>query len=611
MLTTKERVQPWRPRHRRIMAKSSKASRGSAIKPRAGKHPVKVARKVAKASQAPVRSATATKKPKAAVPVAKAKSPLRHKPVPPAAKKPAPLTVKKAQAKAVAAPQAKAVAAPQRKTVAAPQRKTVAPGQAAPSPAPPVTLVIAASSLLFERLAPAEQRAVKLALSGQPTLLEASPRARDAALFAAAASLAAHPVLVASPLAAELFEQASCIPGLDVITLGSFAPPAVVAANKKRLLRGGALLVVIEPAQLFDSALRQALAGSPLALLGIAAAHACSEHAHELSPAYLSLREALSAFAAPVLASCTSTSARVVGQITEVIGALPNAVIRADAQELQRAAQVVRSSERKTALFSAILSYGAPGIVLTATSQEADGVFAELSARGVPCVRAHAGMAPAERSAALSRFADPLERLVLVTLSPHANASGLAGCPEASQVLKCAAPRSDLSFVLHYQAPLSPEQQFEDLAWLPPGAHSLVLADSSDAALVQALLAQQRIKPAAIEAMAQALAQAPEGRPAYADTLALRAGTSRRSAERVLGAFADRNLIVRDNGQISRSVGVEQLAAEGRLLSARFAALRAADTARGEQVARYVTSRHGSAPQASSSTAPAERHVRA
>jgi len=125
---------------------------------------------------------------------------------------------------------------------------------------------------------------------------------------------------------------------------------------------------------------------------------------------------------------------------------------------------------------------------------------------------------------------------VLVTQSPHANASGLAGCPEASQVLKSLAPRPDLSFVLHYQAPLSPEQQFEDLAWLPAGAHSLVLADSSDAALVQALLAQQRIKPAAIEAMAQALAQIPEDRPAYADTLALRAGTSRRSAERVLGA---------------------------------------------------------------------------
>jgi len=136
-----------------------------------------------------------------------------------------------------------------------------------------------------------------------------------------------------------------------------------------------------------------------------------------------------------------------------------------------------------------------------------------------------------------------------------------------------------------------------------------VLADSSDAALVQALLAQQRIKPAAVEAMAQALAQAPADRPAFADTLALRAGTSRRSAERVLTAFADRSLIVRDSGQISRRVSAEQLAAEGRLLSARFAALRAADSARAEGVARYVTSRHGSAPAAAAELAP--RHVRA
>ncbi len=220
-------------------------------------------------------------------------------------------------------------------------------------------------------------------------------------------------------------------------------------------------------------------------------------------------------------------------------------------------------------------------------------------------------MATSEREAALSRFAEPSERLVLVTQSPHANASGLAGCPEASQGLSSAPPRPDLSFVLHYQAPLSPEQQFEDLAWLPAGACSLVLADSSDAALVQALLAQQRIKPAAIEAMAQALAQAPTDRPAYSDTLALRAGTSRRSAERVLSAFADRSLITRDSGQISRRVGPEQLAAEGRLLSARFSALRAADGARAEVVARYVTSRHGSAPALGNAPQTTQRHVRA
>jgi hypothetical protein len=579
------------------MVKSSKASRGSAAKARPAKRVTKPLKQAPKAAKAPVRSAAASKPAKPAP--RKAPPANASKPKPGAKPSKPHASVKPSKPAAVVKP-SKPHASVKPSKPAAVVKPSKPHASVKPGPSKPPAVVAlkpakpALSSPLFARLSDAEQRAVKLALQGTPTLIESSPRARDAALFAAAASLVQSPVLVASPLAAELAEQTSRY-GLDVIAFGSFVPAEVAAANVKRLQRAGQLLIVVEPARLFDASLRQALAKGPLALLGVAAAHACSEHAHELSPAYLSLREALGAFAAPVLASCTSTSVRVVGQVMEAIGATPDSVVRGDQQELARTAQVVRASERKTALFNLVLSQGAPGIVLTATSQEADSVFAELSARGVPSVRAHAGMAAAERGAALTRFASPAERLVLVTQSPHANASGLAGCPEASQGLTSFAPRSDLKFVLHYQAPLSPEQQFEDLAWLPEGAHSLVLADSSDAALVQALLAQQRIKPAAIEAMAQVLAQIPEDRPAYADTLALRAGTSRRSAERVLSAFADRNLIVRDSGQISRRASPEQLAAEGRLLSARFAALRAADTSRAELVARYVTGRHGNA----------------
>jgi hypothetical protein len=208
----------------------------------------------------------------------------------------------------------------------------------------------------------------------------------------------------------------------------------------------------------------------------------------------------------------------------------------------------------------------------------------------------------------LARFASAHEKLVLVTQSPHANASGLAGCTEANQGLSSAPPRGDLKFIVHYQAPLSLEQLFEDQAWLVDDGYSLVLADSSDAALVQALLAQQRIKPTAIETLAQVLGAMAADKPAFSDNLALRAGTSRRSAERVLSAFADRNLLVRDGAQIARRAEPEQLAAEGRLLAARFAALRAADITRAEGVARYVTSRHSST---SATTAAASNEQRA
>lgn len=466
-----------------------------------------------------------------------------------------------------------------------------------------------APSPLLRALRVEEQRAVQRALAGHPTLLHALPRARDAALFAAAASMARRPVLVASPLAAELVEQAAHLPGLDVAAFGSFVSAATVEASQRRAERGGSLLVVVEPRYLFDAGLRQTFAKVGLALLGVAAAHACSEHAHELSTAYISLAEAARAFAAPVLATSTATSPRVLQEVAGALGIPAGAVVSAPAPELVHAAQVVRPNERKNALFAAISSYGAPGIVLTATSQEADSVFAELTARKLACVRAHGGMSPAERAEALRRFVEPHQRLVLVTHSPHANASGLAGSLESTSGLGSASPRPDLRFVVHYQAPLGPEQHFEDLAWLPEGGHSLVLADSSDAALVQALLAQQRVKPAAVLAMAQVLAQVPVDKHAYTDTLALRAGTSRRSAERVLGAFLDRNLIARDSAQISRRASPELLSREAELISARFAALRAADAERAEQVARYVTSRHAAPSAADAHTPAAQRRV--
>lgn len=448
-----------------------------------------------------------------------------------------------------------------------------------------------ASSPQVRALTVDEQRALRFALGGKATLLSGAPRSRDAAFFAAAASVCRAPVVVASPLAHELFAQVAASRSVDVIAFGGFAE-GNVAANKRRYLRGGPLLVVLEPAQLFDAGLRQTLLKTPPALLGIAAAHACSEHAHELCAAYLSLREALRALGATVLATCTRTTSRVVEQAAEALGASAHIVERAE-PELAREARVVRTAERKAALFSVISSHPGAGVVLTATPQEADSVYAELLARQVACVRAHHGMATEERRAALVRFREARERLVLVAQSPHASPTGLAGCIEAAEALGSSPPRADLSFVVHYQAPLSLEQHFEDTSWLPVGGYSLVLADSSDAALTQALLAQQRVKPAAIEAVARTLAQSPADRPLSPETVALRAGTSRRSAERVLVALADRGLIRREGAVLELRVTPEELITEARLLGARFAALRAADTSRAELVAGYVTSRHG------------------
>jgi len=463
--------------------------------------------------------------------------------------------------------------------------------QSPPSPTPVARSAPSKTSPLLRALTADEQRAVRLAAAGKSTLLSSSPRARDAAVFAAAASILGGPVLVTAPRAAELFEQATALGGVEVMGWGAFARDSETSTRRK-WARSLPALLVVEPARLFDSALQQALEKTPPALVGIAAAHACSEHAHELCPAYFRARESLGQLPAARLGTCTSTTQRVITEVSELIGARGNVIERAR-NEIVRSAEVARASERKAALFSLIARQGAPGVVLTLTPQEADSVYAELVARKVPAVRAHAGMSSSERAAALSRFTDRRERCVLVTQSPHASVTGLAGDTELGTSVGSAPPRADLNFLVHYQAPLSPEQLFEDLAWLPPGASSLVLADSSDAALVQALLAQQRLKPSAIEAVARALGQV-TAEHVSAETLALRSGTSRRSVERVLSAFLEQNLIVRDGAQVSTNVGPETLESASRSLASRFAELRAGDAPRAELIAGYVTGHHGS-----------------
>ncbi len=485
-----------------------------------------------------------------------------------------------------------------------PVAKRTAKPKVAPlaSPKPSQQQVTARALALGFILRQDESHALALALGGQTTLLTNSARARDAALYLTAASLSSRPVVVASPLAAELFAVARANGKVDVVGLGSFMKPGSRSLAKGRLSRGGSLLVVADPAQLLERDVREIIDRAPLALLGLAGAHAACEHAHELSPAYLSLREACQALRAPVLGTCTRTSERVVAAVTSAIGASPSHVIEAATVTLIERARVLRPAERRRGMLAAVAEFSGPGIVLTLTAQEADSVFSELREQGVSCARAHHGMAEAERAASLELFRTGAAR-VLVSLSPHSCPSGLAGPAEVSLGLTSAPPRPDLAFVLHFQAPLSLEQHFEDTAWLPPGATSITFADSGDAALVQALLAQQRLKPASIEAVTQALLLGTSERPASTESLALRAGISRRSLERVLAALVDRGLVSREEGLVRARVGAEALTAQGQLLANGFAALRRADTTRAEVVAEYVTARHAKSERAEGAAA--------
>jgi len=446
-------------------------------------------------------------------------------------------------------------------------------------------------------LAPAERRAIEQVLTGDSTLLHGVFRAREAELFVALAAASSRPVVATSPYTSELIDQARAQRSVDVVTLAPENGARALNELRRRLERGGPLLLVVEPGRLFDGQLTALLAKSPIGALAIGRAHAASVSAHELCPGYLYLHKIVRSLQVPLLCTATSSGEAIVADIAGAARISARRVLAAGEPLVQRSATFLRKADRLAALAAAVSRAASPAVAVTVTPQDADQLFAQLTSMGVAAFRSHTAMSEAERDQSLAAFCKGPTGAVLITQSPHESSSGLAG--DTHRGVGARAPRPDIGLLVHFQAPLSVEQYFEDCAWLASGGVSQLLMDSSDAALSQTVLAQQRVKPLAVESVARVLAQGgsaaphnPESREAprglQLDVLALRAGTSRRSVERVLGALRSRGLLWRDSGLITALATGEELLREAAVIASAFSSVRGRDASRIGAVLTYA-----------------------
>ena len=196
-----------------------------------------------------------------------------------------------------------------------------------------------------------------------------------------------------------------------------------------------------------------------------------------------------------------------------------------------------------------------------------------LDAAGIPAFRVHAGMPKPDREAALSRFAASANG-VLLTTSAHAPDSGLPHLGERPEDepkigFGQSAPRADLRFVVHHQAPASLEQYACEVTWVGrdgQGGVALMLFDSAQLSLNDAILEQQRLREKQVLALLRALetfqrnGQVPQAKPLTVEWLALNSGLSRRTSERLV-------LLLADSGVLRRTPEGVRTVADGKVLS--------------------------------------------
>jgi ATP-dependent DNA helicase RecQ len=158
------------------------------------------------------------------------------------------------------------------------------------------------------------------------------------------------------------------------------------------------------------------------------------------------------------------------------------------------------------------------------------------------------------------------------------------------------APRADLRFVVHHQAPASLEQYAAEVTWLGrdgQGGVALMLFDSAQLSLNDAILEQQRLREKQVSALLRALdtfLRNGQAKPLTVEWLALNSGLSRRTSERLVLLLADSGVLRRTPDGVRALADGKALAQAGEALARDLERLREGDRARLTAVERLADS---------------------
>ncbi|MFZ1997564.1 MAG: DEAD/DEAH box helicase [Solirubrobacteraceae bacterium] len=258
----------------------------------------------------------------------------------------------------------------------------------------------------------------------------------------------AGPTLIVSPLLALMRNQIAAAQrlGLSAHTVNSTNREEWDGV-RDRLAQDSIDLLLISPERLNNPRFRDEmlpLFAASVGLLVIDEAHCISDWGHDFRPDYRRVRDMLALLPAGVAVLGTTATAndRVVEDVTEQLAAGDGTPLRAYRGPLARTSlrlEVVdlpRPAQRLAWLAEHLPELEGSGIVYTLTKRDADQVAAFLNARGISALAYSGDQDTAERVAAEDRLLSNEVKAICAT-----------------SALGMGYDKSDLTFVVHYQAP--------------------------------------------------------------------------------------------------------------------------------------------------------------
>ncbi len=303
-------------------------------------------------------------------------------------------------------------------------------------------------------LRPGQYEAVRALLDGHDVLLVQPTGAGKSLAYQLPAVLIDGPTVVVSPLLALQEDQATRLEEYGRRTVARRVSSAETKKERDQALADAAAgrveFLFLAPEQLANDEVREAVNAMRPTLVGVDEAHCVSSWGHDFRPDYLRLGELLEGLDGARIIALTATAAPPVR--ADIIERLqlhdPVVVVGGTAREniYLSVSRCLDQSDQEEKVLEAVTTSAGPGIVYVATRKAAEQYAGELGTRGVRSAAYHAGLPKRVREDVQQQFM-----------------SGDVDVMVATSAFGMGIDKPDIRFVIHAQAPESPDEYYQQV----------------------------------------------------------------------------------------------------------------------------------------------------
>ncbi len=302
----------------------------------------------------------------------------------------------------------------------------------------------------YDSFRPGQREVVEEIMSGRDVLAVMPTGSGKSVCFQLPALMMPGITIVVSPLISLMRDQVAALgaSGIKAAYINSTLSARQSSLAIENALRGLYKIIYVAPERLNTPQFQSFAQCSDISLVAVDEAHCVSQWGHDFRRSYLLIKDFISSLPKrPVVAALTATATERVKKDISLLLELKDPVAFTTGYDRPGLYFGIEAPEDKEAYILDFIKRrpGKAGIIYCSTRKNTDLLCDRLVYNGVSAVKYHAGLSETERSRAQDDFIYDRCRVIVAT-----NAFGMG------------IDKSNVSFVIHYNVPLSIEAYYQE-----------------------------------------------------------------------------------------------------------------------------------------------------